>query len=648
MSSVSLINSATDIPGEISLEAEGIDPGETGAANSAAINRALSKASGSGGFVSLMKPGSYAITADNFTPVANTSLFLGAGVTFTVSSVAVPLASLSSMTWGPGSTSGTFRTSSAQIVAPYRMITFGDSRARASNSTQIGVTGSATYYNTAREAPWITALLGDTEIVGDFGISGDPIITSVTTNGWNGTARSNSKTIANALQLRPDVCWIQYGINDIAAGATSAAIIVEFKKLVSELMAGGVKVVVESIMLFDPTAGSATIGPGAAVAAQVKLMAVNAALKTWCAGFAGRVVFVDNTATIQLASTGYGDPQYFDSDAVGVHPNKKGAQLLATKVAAAARTLLPLRIAGAYFIGPSENPNLVDWNSPTMLTGTETGTVTISTPTWNLDTSTGNPYSGLPYAECSFTCTALASGTSKALLEIHATGISGATPTWPIFAGDVIQSSAYLVIDDGAGGTPSTQTAFARQRLYANAKFSDFGVLGGTSDLTTLASRFAGRVVTSTITTSIASASITAATFNSGLPLQIYVEIPTVGATVRVRVYAPQIRVVSRAQPVSLTAGASPYTYINGPSPFVAADYVNQGYFGRDLQVAVAPGSGGTISQIAIARGPQVGGVFLNPVNTNLTNGVFTLKPGDGLTVTWAAVAPTLAVMQVS
>ena len=114
------------------------------------------------------------------------------------------------------------------------------------------------------------------------------------------------------------------------------------------------------------------------------------------------------------------------------------------------------------------------------------------------------------------------------------------------------------------------------------------------------------------------------------------------------RVYAPQIRVVSRAQPVSVTAGASPYTYVNGPSPFVAADYVNQGYFGRTLQVAVAPGSGGTISQIAIARGPQVGGVFLNPVNTNLTNGVFTLKPGDGLTVTWAAVAPTLAVMQVS
>ena len=232
MSSVSLINSATDIPGEISLEAEGMDPGETAAANSAAINRALTKASANGGgYISLMKPGSYAITADNFTAVANTSFFIGAGVAFTVSSVVVPLASLSSMTWGPGSTSATFRTPSAQIATPYRMITFGDSRARASNSTQIGVTGSATFYNTAREASWIAALLGDTEIVGDFGISGDPIITSLTTNGWNGTARSNSKTIANALQLRPDICWIQYGINDIAAGATSAAIIVEFNSV---------------------------------------------------------------------------------------------------------------------------------------------------------------------------------------------------------------------------------------------------------------------------------------------------------------------------------------------------------------------------------------------------------------------------------
>lgn len=614
------------------------------AANQSALQTALS----GGGGITFEDAGLYYVTSDTFTFPAGTSLYLGQGVRFAIGGAETALGSLASIAWGPGSTSATFRTPSPQVAAPYRMITFGDSRARISNATTIGITGSASLINTGRVGAWVAAILGDTEIVGDFGISGDVIISSLTTNGWNGTARSNSKTIANALRMRPDVCYIQYGINDIAGGATSANIIAEFKKLISELMAGGARVIVDSIMLFDPTAASATIAPASADAAQTTLLAVNAALQTWCAGYPGKVVFVDSTSVIRLASTGYGDPQYFDSDNLGVHPNKRGAQLMGAKVAAAARTLLPQRSAGVYFVGPTENPNLVDWNSPTMFTAVETGSMTVSTPTWNLDTSTGNIYSGLPYAEVTFTCTALASGSAKARLEIHATGISGATPTWPIFAGDVFQASGYLVIDDGAGGSPAMQSTFMRQRLFADSKFGDFGMLAGTTDLTTVAGKVSARAWTSTITTSIASASITAPTVGSGLPMQVYVEIPTVGATVRVRVYAPQIRVVSRAQPVSVTAGASPYTYVNGPSPFVASDYVNQGYVGRDLQVTVGPGAGGTISQIAIARGPQVGGVFLNPVNTNLTSGVFTLKPGDGLTVTWAATAPVLTVMQVS
>lgn len=535
------------------------------------------------------------------------------------------------------------------VVPPYRMVTFGDSRAvSVFTNTSILPSGSSTGVSILRTGGWIAALLGDTEIVGNFGVSGDTLISSSTTTGWNGTARVNSKTVANCLRLRPDIVWIQYGINDIVGGATSANLIAAFKSFVSELIAGGTRVLLESINLFDPTASAASIPPSSAAAALQVINEVTAAMQTWCAGFPGMVAFVDTNPLIKLSTTSYANPAYMTSDTLGVHLNKIGSQIVGTALAKAARTLLPNRSAAVYANGPTENPNLIDWNSPTMFTTVEAGSMTVSTPTWNLDTSTGNPWSGLPYAEVTATCTAIASGTSRVRIEVHATDIAGATPKWPIVAGDVLQASAYLVVDDGAGGVPPVQSVFLRQRLYSDSKFADFGQLGSTSDLTTIYNVFQGRAFTTTITTSLASASISSPAVGAGLPLQTYLEIPRIGATARIRIYAPMLRVVSLGQPVSVTAGASPYTYYNGPSPFVTSDYVNQGYFGRDLQVAVAPGSGGTISQIAIARGPTVSGSFLNPVNTNLTSGVFTLKPGDGLTVTWATTAPTLAVMQVS
>lgn len=533
-------------------------------------------------------------------------------------------------------------------VAPYRLVSFGDSRAvTVFGATLIGATGSGTGVTILRTGGWLPAILGDTEIVGNFGVGGDTLISAGSTTGWNGTARVNSKTITNCLQLRPDIVWVQYGINDIAGGATSAPLIAAFKSFVSELIAGGTRVLLESINLFDPFASSATVSLANGPTALRTINEVTAAMSEWCAGFPGMVRFVDTNPLIALPQSGYANPAYMTSDTLGVHLNKQGSQIIGTALAAAARDLLPARSANVYFIGPTENPNFIDWNGPTMFTAVETGSMTVSAPTWNLDTSIGNPWSGLPYAEVTATSTALASGTSRVRIEVHATGISGATPTWPISAGDVLQASAYLVIDDGSAGTPPVQSVFLRQRLYSDTKFSDFGQLGSTSDLTTINGVFAGRAFTTTITTSIASAAISGPTVGAGLPLQTFLEIPRVGATARVRIYAPQIRVVSMAQPVAVTATASPYTYYNGPSPFSTVDYVNQGYSGRNLEVTVSPGAGGTISQIARVRGPSVSGSWLNPVNTGLTSGVFTLRPGDGLTVTWAVTAAALTVTQI-
>lgn len=134
MSSVSLINSATDIPGEISLEAEGMDPGETAAANSAALVRAFTKASANGGgLLTLSKPGIYPVTADNFTYGSKTQLQLGWGVAFSIGGVTNPLETLAPIVASAG-------------LHGMRTVLFGDSMTDLYEQVQVPLTLS---YNQA-------------------------------------------------------------------------------------------------------------------------------------------------------------------------------------------------------------------------------------------------------------------------------------------------------------------------------------------------------------------------------------------------------------------------------------------------------------------------------------------------------------------
>lgn len=494
------------------------------------------------------------------------------------------------------------------IQRPYRIICWGDSRAVPTVTSVLAITGTTVGLNPARSAAWLAGGLGDAEIVANYAVSGD------TAALWASSSRTASKTINNALAAAlfkggpVDAVYIQYGINDIIAGTSAATLTGYLKAVCGAFMSAGIRVIFEAINPADTT----NYSTGAAAKLQATID-TNDAMQSWLASFPRQAVFVDTFKQL-VDSTGYASTTYFTD---GLHFNRLGAQLSGTACAVAARAILPKKWGLIYTSGSLLQPNLIDWSGPTFYTVTETGTVTISTPTWNTDTATG-----LPYAEVTFTPTALNSGTARARIEIHATTVSGGSPRYPISVGDELQGSAYLTVDNGtAGGVPGIDNLYVRHRLYSDSKYSDDGAVIGAAG-TAVRQTIARRYTTPTFYTATASSGISAVGSGAGYPLQVVLEFSQTGSTVRLRVYAPSLRVVSAggAQPTQPAAGASPYTYTNTT--------------GTPVMLYV---SGGTVSAIDIGRQGTA-------MTTGLTAGSFRLAQNDTLTITHTG-APTLTLV---
>lgn len=492
------------------------------------------------------------------------------------------------------------------LQRPYRMTVYGDSRASfMTTSTLLAITGASTALNGNRAAPWIAGGMGDAEMVANFGNSGDTAVL------WASSSRSNSKTINNLLAANlfkggpVDVCYVQYGINDYIAGTSAATVSAAIQALCTALMGAGIKVILEAT---NP-ASAAQYSASAAAKLQATIDG-NAALKAWAAGYPRQVVFVDTFNSL-VDATGYASTTYY---ADGLHFNQLGAMLSGAACATAARAILPKKWGLIYTSGSLLQPNLIDWGStPTMHTATDVGTVTYTTPTWNIDATTG-----LPYAEVTATCTVLSSGRAYGHLEISATPVTGATPRFPLSIGDELQGSAYVTVDDGAGGIAPVQAIVLRQRAYFDTKFAEFGGIIGAAG-STYTNPVAHRMTTPTIVTATASGAIVN-TASGGYQLQLLSEFNTVGQSARIRVYAPSLRVISQAQPTQPAIGASPATYTNTT--------------GAPVMVYVA---GGTVSAITIARQGTA-------LTTGFTSGAFRLAQNDSIVVTYT-VAPTLTVV---
>jgi hypothetical protein len=351
-------------------------------------------------------------------------------------------------------------------------------------------------------------------------------------------------------------------------------------------------------------------------------------MSNWLASAVGRAVFVNTDPVLLDPSTGYAKASTLTADTLGVHLSRIGAQQAGALVAAAARVLLPQRF-GVLTSGPAYQPNLINWDNPSLYTAPEAGTVTATTPTWNVlaapITINGTVIpAGTPYAEVSFTPTALASSQSRARLEIHATpgNYNGGSALYPIAVGDVLQGGCFLTVDNGTdGGLPSVQSIDLRQRLYGTgAFFEDAGGLT-TTDTTLMPVTIAGRFVPNAFAATSASSTLTADSgVGTGYGLHIFAEMPALGATVRIRAFAPWLRVISKPQPTQPTIGASPYTYT-----------LTDSMSAQEADIVIA---GGTVSAIAFSRG---GGAAQT---TGATSGTFRLSRGDSLTITHTG-APT-------
>jgi len=488
------------------------------------------------------------------------------------------------------------------VQRPYRIAAFGDSRASfMGTSTLLAVTGTANYTNPSRAAHWLAAALGDAELVANFGVGGD------TATLWDSTSRANSKLIRNLISASlfkggpVDAVYVQYGINDFISGTSAATVVAALKACLGALMASGMKVIFESTQ----PASAANYGASAAAKLQATIDS-NTAMQEWLASFPRQAVFV-NTFYSLVDETGYASVTYIPD---GTHEGPLGAKLSGEACAVAARTLLPQKQALVYTSGSLLQPNLIDWGAPTTYTASDIGTVTFSAVTWNTDTTTG-----MPYAEVTATCGVLSAGRALGHLEISATSATGATPRFPLAIGDELQGSAYVVIDDGAGGVAPVQAAPLRMRAYFDTKYADSGAFIGAAGAT-FTTPIAHRFTTPTIVTATASGAIVN-TASGGLQLQQSVEFNTVGQVARIRVYVPSIRVVSPGiQPSSASIPASAVAYTNTTG---------------------APGTlyigGGTITAITIARqGTQFA--------TGQTAGAFRLAQNDSVTMTYA-VAPT-------
>ena len=499
----------------------------------------------------------------------------------------------------------------ASVQRPWRWATFGDSRSTCfTTNTILAPTGANTALNDQRVPMWLVGMLRDSEIAASFGVAGDIVTSTSTTTGWCSTSRANSKTINNLIAASlfrggpVDAVYVQHGINDYIAGTSAATVTTNIKALVSALMGAGFRVLLEAT---NP-ASAANYGASSATKLQATVDG-NAILKAWAAGFPGQLAYAD-TYTALVDGTGFANLTYMPD---GLHFNRAGAILSATVCAAAARTLLPAKTSLMYATGNPAQPNLIDWSGPTQFTSADIGSITITTPTWNNDTVTG-----MPYAECTMTCTALAGGFARARWEIHATTVSGATARFPLAIGDELQGSAYITADNGAGGVAQLQSIMVRHRLFSDSKLADVGS-NPAAATTSLASPVAFLALTPTFVTATASSGISAPNNSAGYPLQVLAEFNTVGQVARIRVYAPCLRVVSSAQPTQPTAGASPYTYTNTS--------------GAATMVYVA---GGTVSALALSRQGTSRTI-------GATSGAYYLLPNDSITVTYT-VAPTVTV----
>lgn len=472
---------------------------------------------------------------------------------------------------------------------PYAIATFGDSRSNTGSASP----DTSTYQllNDVRSSVWAVAQLGDCEITRNYGVSGDAAVN------WNLAARNDGKTFTDLDASALDAVIVQYGINDAMSGTSATTITAALKALCTQIIKSSKRVVFESIQpIRAPATNPATT--------QATVDAVNAAMLGWIGTLPPSQASYADTASVLKSADGYANPTYYNSD--GIHLIAAGARAARSVLAAAVRTLLPAK-NGLFPAVDATSTNLLNLLTPNAFSVFEAGTGVAVV-------SYGQDQRGY-YVQWDVTPATFASGECRARLDLSANFQTANPPYYALVGNEVLQGSAQVLVDNGAGGAPNCYAVGARQRFYTGSVFRDWGTLPAGAPgakLPDYADPIDVRMVTPRMVNSTASV-VANPSESDGYQLQIFLSSQNT-TPYRVRVYNPQLRRVgwSRAL-MSVTPPASAAAYTNNLS-------VRQ-------QVIV---SGGTVSSIAI-----------NGTATGLTSGVFVLQPGDTLTPNYT-VAPAM------
>lgn len=428
--------------------------------------------------------------------------------------------------------------SPAGYLVPYRLATFGDSRA---NSGSHVTTTSAGSVGGGKVAGCLCKIRGDMQIVFNGGLSGDA------TNNWNSAARvSSSQTVAALLATNPDLCLIQYGINDIIGSASAASVIANLKAAISKILGGGVPVVFESINPGTPAAFSFingySVGGGYGANYATKaatLREINAEMRAWLAQFTSSVALYVDTSSVSTGSDGYAktDQTYADGTHMSAIGTTGSAQIIDVEIQPMFPRRSGQRIKALYPNGLNRsllNPTLglaENFSAVAIEAGAATATYQIVTDD---DGDLCQQY----------TVTVTSTGGTAANLRFDMLpDWRGATPFWTAVAGDIMQGSFDYTIDDGAGGAPIAYGVFGRIRAFYDSTYNtrtnayaDHGGVGPqtSTDHPSIPIAESGKILTPRLALDTDSSHLTVST-----AMQCYVQSNKLGSF-RLRIKNPQ------------------------------------------------------------------------------------------------------------
>jgi len=423
-------------------------------------------------------------------------------------------------------------------LTPYRLAVYGDSRANVAG-THTASSASATVISGEKVATQLCMLRGDMQIVFNGGISGD------TAANWNSASRlSSSQGPAALLAANPDLVLVQYSINDIIAGTSSATILGYLQALADKVIGAGIPFIFESVNTCASASAtyingySSAGGFGASASTKLAtLAAVRSGMRTYLAQFPADLARYVDTSSVTDAADGYAktDKTYYD----GTHISRLGARACAVLIDRAIVDIFPRRIGAGLKLAYPNGCNFSMLN-PSSGRATNFSAAIWDSGSGSVTYANGTDAAGNLYQEYNVTVSALASSYFGVRLEILPDWV-GVSPFFALAAADVVQGCVDYTVDNGSGGAPIVSHFYSRPRIYYDDATNEYVGIGNVAQLAStdypaLAAAESGRLLGPRIAVKSAKAS---ANMTSSTAMQCVFYGVSTGAF-RVRLHTPQ------------------------------------------------------------------------------------------------------------